>query len=238
MDRWTDSDPTAVGQSIEVIEQDEVQLESKPLRVRRVVVRLGSALVMFHSTNLAVRTRTKLHVDFVAYTAFAPKAIGTVNGLPIGPDRVLASMPGIEVEIVVAAGNESIAFLISPEDIHAHLQGRQRENKFRLPDGVELLTPSPTAARGLYRWGRRFIDLAARQPDLFDIPQTQFAAKGDLLENLLATLRSAVQVESAPRDLRLHRVRQTLREATHASTTVTKEALRWGFWHFGDFSRA
>jgi transcriptional regulator GlxA family with amidase domain len=38
--------------------------------------------------------------------------------------------------------------------------------------------------------------------------------------------------------LRLHRVRQALRAATHGSTTVTKEALTWGFWHFGDFSRA
>jgi len=38
--------------------------------------------------------------------------------------------------------------------------------------------------------------------------------------------------------LRLHRVRHALRTATQASTTVTTEALRWGFWHFGDFSRA
>ncbi len=38
--------------------------------------------------------------------------------------------------------------------------------------------------------------------------------------------------------LRLHRVRQALRAATHDTTTVTAEALRWGFWHFGHFSRA
>jgi len=38
--------------------------------------------------------------------------------------------------------------------------------------------------------------------------------------------------------LRLHRVRQALQAATHGSTTVTAEALRWGFWHFGEFSRA
>ena len=38
--------------------------------------------------------------------------------------------------------------------------------------------------------------------------------------------------------LRLHRVRQALRAAPHRSTTVTTEALRWGFWHFGNFSRA
>jgi transcriptional regulator GlxA family with amidase domain len=139
--------------------------------------------------------------------------------------------------------------------------------------------------------------MAARQPEVFDVPQTQTAAQVELLENLLATLRSAVHVESAPQDLtrqahsrvvqiaedyalshtaerlyvtdlceaagvsertlqyafnevvgmtpvayltrlRLHRVRQALRAATHGTTTVTAEALRWGFWHFGHFSRA
>lgn len=38
--------------------------------------------------------------------------------------------------------------------------------------------------------------------------------------------------------LRLHRVRQILRSADYVSTTVSKEATRCGFWHFGDFSRA
>jgi AraC-like DNA-binding protein len=38
--------------------------------------------------------------------------------------------------------------------------------------------------------------------------------------------------------LRLHRVRQALLAATQGSTTVSAEALNWGFWHFGEFSRA
>jgi len=38
--------------------------------------------------------------------------------------------------------------------------------------------------------------------------------------------------------LRLHRVRQELLSATPGSTTVAHEALRWGFWHFGEFSHA
>lgn len=38
--------------------------------------------------------------------------------------------------------------------------------------------------------------------------------------------------------LRLHRVRQALLAAPPGSTTVSAEALRWGFWHFGEFSRA
>ncbi len=38
--------------------------------------------------------------------------------------------------------------------------------------------------------------------------------------------------------LRLHRVRRALLAATQGSTTVSALALDWGFWHFGDFSRA
>jgi len=38
--------------------------------------------------------------------------------------------------------------------------------------------------------------------------------------------------------LRLHRVRQALLTGTPGSTTVSAEALHWGFWHFGEFSRA
>ena len=38
--------------------------------------------------------------------------------------------------------------------------------------------------------------------------------------------------------LRLHRARDELRNANSVSTTVTDVALNWGFWHFGEFSRA
>jgi transcriptional regulator GlxA family with amidase domain len=38
--------------------------------------------------------------------------------------------------------------------------------------------------------------------------------------------------------LRLHRARQALLAASHGSTTVSAVALDWGFWHFGEFSRA
>ena len=38
--------------------------------------------------------------------------------------------------------------------------------------------------------------------------------------------------------LRLHRVRAALLAAEPGSTHVSVEALKWGFWHFGEFSRA
>jgi AraC-like DNA-binding protein len=291
------TDPTAVGETIEVVEQDAVQLESRPLRARQVVVCLGTSVLMFQSTNLPIRTRTRLQEGLVAFVTFGPLAAGTLNGLPVGPDRVLASTSGVEVEFVVAGGYESVSFLLPPDDIRAHLRGRHREDEFRLPNGVELLRLSPAAAHGLYGFGRRLADVAARQPEVFDLPQTQAAAQIEVLETLLAALGSAGHVESAAQDLtrqahsrvvqivedyalahtaerlyvtdlceaagvsertlqyafkevmgmnpvayltrlRLHRVRQALRAATQRSTTVTAEALRWGFWHFGYFSRA
>jgi AraC-like DNA-binding protein len=37
--------------------------------------------------------------------------------------------------------------------------------------------------------------------------------------------------------VRLHRVRAALLAAEPGSTRVSAEALKWGFWHFGEFSR-
>jgi len=38
--------------------------------------------------------------------------------------------------------------------------------------------------------------------------------------------------------LRLHRARDELRKVDSGSTSVTEVAMNWGFWHFGEFSRA
>lgn len=291
------SDPTAVGHGIEVIRQDAVQLRAARLRARRIVVGLGSSLLLYYSSNLPIRTRTALQSGLVAFVAFGPRAAGTVDGLQIDPNRVLASPAGVEVEFVVAAGYESVSFLLPPDDIRAHLRGRHREDQFRLPSGVGLLQTSAGTASELFDWGRRLADTAAREPKIFDLPQTKSVAQIELIEILLATLGSAVDAELAQHDrtgqahsrivqiaedhalthapehlyvtdlchaagvsertlqyafkeimrmtpvayltrLRLHRVRHALRAVTPHSTTVTAEALKWGFWHFGDFSKA
>src|SRR5512137_3000842 len=79
------TEPTAVNAGIELYALEAVKLQSVPLRARRVVVRLGSATVVFHSTNLRIRTRTTIVPGLVAFVAFGPHSRGTVNGLPIRP---------------------------------------------------------------------------------------------------------------------------------------------------------
>jgi AraC-like DNA-binding protein len=292
------TDPTAANAGIELIDQDVVQLQSMPLRARRVIVHLASAAVVFHSANLRVRTRTSVHKGLLAYVTFGPHAKGTVNGLPVRPGLLLAAEPEAEARFVVDAGWESITFLLPPQDIVAQLTVRQRESEFRLPRGVEMLQASAERVRELFDWGKRLVDVAARQPALFnERPVVRMAAQVELLEALLTAIRVAHDVEHTRSDrtrhthnlivkiaedhalsntadhphvadlcrvagvseralqnafmevmgltpvaylirVRLHRVRQALRAATQGSTTVSAEALNWGFWHFSEFSRA
>jgi len=292
------SDPTDANEGIEMLEQDTVQLQSIPMRVRRVTVRLESAVVMFHSTNLRVRTRTTARNGLLAYVTFGPASSGIANGVPVRPGLMHAVEPGAENSFVTSSNWESITFLVPPGDLRAHLTARQRDGEFHLPKGVESLRVDAERVRELFGWGKRLVDAALHQPTLFDgQAKERVAAQNELLEMLLATLRVAGDFESTRSDrtrqaqslivkaaedyaialssdrlyvtdlckltavsertleyafkeimgltpvtyltrLRLHRVRQALLAANPGSTTVSAEALNWGFWHFGEFSRS
>lgn len=292
------TEPTAVNAGIELYDLKAVQLQSQPLRARRVVVRLGSATVVFHSTNLRIRTRTTIIPGLVAFVAFGPRTQGTVNGLPIRPGMLLSAAAQSEAVFVAEAGYQSMAFLLSEPDFREHAAARQREDELHLPHGIEPLQVDPQRVRGLFDWGKRLVDVAARQPEIFnDDAGKRRAAHLELLDILLETLGDADVLEPTRDDrtrqahgllvkkaedyvleqagdhvgvsdlcrvtaasertlqnafhevmgltphayltrVRLHRVREALLEGTQGSTTVSVEALKWGFWHFGEFSRA
>ncbi len=292
------TDPTAANAGMEMIDQEALQLRRMPLRARRVIVRLGAATVIWNSTNHPVRTITRVHEGLLAYVTFGPRATGTVNGLPVRPELMLAVAPAAEARFVVDAGWESVTFLASPADIRAHLAARQREHEFHVPHGIAALQADPVGARRLFDWGKLLTTTAARRPAIFNDGQNErLAAEVELFETLLQVLgvaeafehtrsdrarqahsdivRTAEEhalsrlgeqlfvsdlcratgvsertLEYAFRDvmgmtpmayltrLRLHRVRQGLLAGTRRSTTVSAEALTWGFWHFGEFSRA
>jgi AraC-like DNA-binding protein len=253
---------------------------------------------VFHSSNARIRTRTSVHKGLLAYVVFGAQAKGTVNGLPVGHDVMLAAEPETEAGFVVEAGWESMTFLLPPEEVRAHLAIRQRESEFVAPRGVKALKVRADPCRRLFDWGKRLVQIAAREPALFnERKQLRDAARVELLETLLATLDAAGHMGPTRSDrtrqarslivktaedfavahlgeplqvtdlckaaavsersleyafqevmglapvsylirLRLHRVRKALLAATHGTTTVSAEALNWGFWHFGEFARA
>jgi AraC-like DNA-binding protein len=211
---------------------------------------------------------------------------------------MLAAEPGGQAELVVEADYESFAILLSQAFLVSHLTGRQREDDFRPPHGVEMLHTNEINARSLFDWGKRLANTAAHHPELFnDGKKILTLVQTELLEMLLAALDKTMtpqhtrshllllarnRIVKLAEDyalahiddrlyvtdlcvatgvsertlqyafqevmgmspvayltrLRLHRVRKALRMGTHGSTTVSAEALRWGFWHFGDFSHA
>jgi len=291
-------DPATAEEDIEVIHQNLVQLRSEPLQARRVVVRLESAVLIYQSTNLAVRARTKLMPGLRAVVAFGPQALGTANGLHIHPDLMLMAARDAECQFVVDRGYESVTIALPPKNFEAHLVNRQLEDPLQPGRAVDLLVCDVTKAREFFAFGKRLAVTAARQPYLFDGRKEVCAATEiELVELLLeaigssedyATTRSdkthqtyshviemaedwALAQADGPfhltdlctaigvsernleyafkeilsmsplaflRRARLHRVHQALRAESRRTTTVSAVALRWGFWHFGDFSKA
>jgi len=292
------SDPATAGAGVELLDMDAVQLQSPPLHARSITVRLDSAAVVFHSTYTRLRTRTIALKGMLAYIAFGPEVRGHAHGLPVRPGLVLAVAPNTVVPFVAEPGWESIAFLLQPDDIRAHLVARQRRDEWLAPRGVEPLQLGAACVGTLFDWGKRLVDIASQQPSLFDDePRNRLAARVELLEVLLDTLRVAEGLEASRVDrttqthtaivklaeeyamsqagdhlyvtdlcvvtgvsertleyafkhvmgltptayltrLRLHRVRQALLAATPGSIAVSAAALDWGFWHFGEFSKA
>jgi AraC-like DNA-binding protein len=292
------TDPTIANDGSGALTRDLLQLEPKALRAKQVTVRLEDSMVLFTATNRRVRARTVLHSGLLAYVVFGPQAKGTINGLLVKPDLMLAAESGTQIEVVAEAGYESVTVLFSSDLLASHLNGRQRKDTLRAPQGVEVLQTKKIHARELFDWGKRLATTAARHPELFnDRKETLAAAKNELLEMLLAAFDATKAAQRTRSDhtrqaysrivklaedyalactgdrlymmdlcvatgvrertleyafkkvmcmspvayltrLRLHRVRQALQMATHGSTTVSAQALNWGFWHLGDFSRA
>jgi AraC family ethanolamine operon transcriptional activator len=292
------TEPTAVGHGFELIAQDVMQLHSTPLSARRVVVRLGEATVVFHSTNLRVRTRSAAQEGLVGYVAFGPHTAGTVNGLPVRPDLLLAAAPGVQVGFVADPGWESVTILLPAAYLGAQLRSRKCDDACGVPSGAETLQSDPAAVQALFGWARRLVEAAERDPAAFDdSAERRSAAQAELVDVLVDALRATMPLDPGRRELaaleqsrivkraeeyalahagerlyvsdlcraaavseraleyafkntmglsplsyvtrlRLHRARAALRAPAPSTGTVSAIALDWGFWHFGDFSRA
>ncbi len=291
-------DPTAVGDEMELLDQDMISLDKKPFRVSRVALNLGPSALIFHSTSRRVRSKTKIHRNRIAFIAVGPQSRGTLDGLTIQPEMLFRAEPGVTVEVVVESGYRSLIFLISPAELGNQLRARGRGDEFHVPRGVGPVSLTTLGTRPFYRLGMRLIDAARRRPARFnDRAGARLSAHFELVELLLATLGTDGPPKRTRRDrtgrtnsrivktaetfaldhvdkhpfvsdlceatgvsertlqyafkdilgltptaylirLRLHRARSDLRLASAKTTTVTEVALDWGFWHFGDFSKA
>ena len=292
------TDPTAVRGSIEVLNQDVVNLDPKGFEVKRITVPLAECCLIYTWSNSALRTRTLVHGDFEACTILGPQASGSIDGTELHPYALIAAGPGAQAEIIVDSNYESVALLVPPRVLDEHLALRRVKKDFVIPENHELWHPGKEAARDLFELGVQIAEAAEHDPGTFnDKHWAGYGAQVEFMDSLSTTIESCDPDETAATDrkgksysqivracedytlnldgrrpylselcatanvsertlqyafrdimgmsplsylhrLRLHRARDELRKAKSGSTTITDVAMNWGFWHFGEFSRA
>jgi len=292
------TDPTAVDESIEVLDQDVVNLDTEGFGVKRVTVPFEECCLLYQRTTARLRTRTRVHKNFDSATVLGPNARGSLDGVELQPHALIAAGAGAHAEIIVDSGYESVAFLVPPQVLDEHLTLRGRSIDPAIPDGAEVWRPAVDRAREHFELGVRISDAAEKAPEIFnDGHWARYGAQVEFMDSLLATIESCRPNEHIDTDkkgrnyseivrtcedltlkldgrrpylselceaanvsertlqyafsdiigmspltylhrLRLHRARDELRKAEKGTTTVTDVALNWGFWHFGEFSRA
>ena len=292
------TDPTAIRGSIEVLDQDVINLDPEKFEVKRVIVPFVECCLIYMSSSAAVRSRTLIHKDFDACAITGPQTRGTIDGIELHSYALIAAGPGAEAEIIVDSGYESIALLVPPQVLDKHLDLRGMKGDFAIPDDPELWHPATEVARDHFELGTRIAEAAEKTPEFFnDSHWARYGAQVEFMDSLFATIESCDPDESVDTDkkgrtyseivrtcedftlkldgrrpylselctaanvsertlqyafrdimgmspltylhrLRLHRARDELRKAKKGTTTITDVAMNWGFWHFGEFSRA
>ncbi len=292
------TDPTAVLGSIEVLNQDVVNLDPKGFEFKRVTVPLAECCLIYQSCNAAVRSQTRIHKDFDAFAILGPRSQGTINGIELNPYVMMAAKSDAEGEVVVDKNYESVAWLVPPQVVEKHLAFRGRKKSFVIPENPEVWHPATDVARSLFELGLQIVAAAESSPEIFnDNYWARQGAQIEFMDALFASIESCDPDERADSDkkgqsysqivracedftlhldgrrpylselcatanvsertlqyafhdimgmspltylhrLRLHRARNELRNEKKGSTTITDVAMNWGFWHFGEFSRA
>ncbi len=294
----TITDPTAIGDSIEVLDQDIVSLGTAEFEAKRVTVPLAECCLIYQWSNAALRSRTRIHKNFDACTILGPQARGSIDGAELHSYALIAAGPRAQAELIIDKDYESVALLVPPQVLHEHLVLRRIKADFELPEDIEVWHPATEVARNLFELGARIAEAAENTPEIFnDNHWSRYGAQVEFMDSLFTAIESCGPDETVDTDkkgktysqiiracedytlnlegrrpylselcatanvsertlqyafqdimgmspltylhrLRLHRARDELRKAKSGSTTVTDVAMNWGFWHFGEFSRA
>ena len=292
------TDPTAVGDSIEVLNMDVINLDPGEFEYKEVTVPLEECCLIYQRTNTALRTRTIVHKEFESCWILGPQARGSIDGTELHSYALIAAGPGAQAEVIAEGEYENVGWLVPPHVLDKHLSLRGKKGNFVIPEEHEVWHPAADVARDLFDLGARITETAEKTPAIFnDSHWARYGAQVEFMDSLIATIESCDSDESvdtgkkgrsysqivrtcedytlnlegrrpyvselcaaahvsertlqyAFKDimgmspltylhrLRLHRVRDELRNANVGSATVTDVAMNWGFWHFGEFSRA
>ena len=195
------TDPTAVGESVEVIDQDIVNLGEQGFEAKRISVPLEVCCLLYQWTNARLRSRTRAHENFDAVTILGPKARGSIDGAGLQPYSIFAAAKGASAEIIVEGGYESIVLMIPPQVLEKHLAMRDGPSGFAMSDGHSVWTPDPEKSITLFELGVKIADAAEETPAIFnDTHWARYGAQVEFIDSLLSTIESCGVDEAADID--------------------------------------
>ena len=126
-------DPTVIGDSMEVLNMDVINLDMEDFEYRQVTVPLEECCLIYQWSNAALRTRTHVHKDFDACFILGPQARGSIDGTELHPYALIAAGPGAQGEVVIDSNYENIVWLVSPQVLAKHLALRGKKGAFVIP---------------------------------------------------------------------------------------------------------
>lgn len=193
-------DPTMMGDGVEILDQDVVNLGSKPWFAKRVTVRLDDVMVVYQATNCRTRTATKVLGGMLAFVVIGPQSRGTINGLKLNPDEIVVAAPGAQAEFVVENGYQSISYMILPSVLAEHHEKLGAQREFKIPQEFELRRPTRLSCQKLFELGKSLSETAQQNPWIFESPITRTAAQFEVLEALMEMTRKETPHEITGRD--------------------------------------
>jgi AraC family ethanolamine operon transcriptional activator len=194
-------DPTAAGDTVEVLDQDIVSLGELGFEAKRVSVPFEESCLLYQWTNSRLRTQTRVHEDFDSVIVLGPKARGSIDGAELAPHSMIAASKGASAEIIVEGGYESIALMVPPQVLEKHLAMRGGPIDFAISDGHAVWRPDVEKSEILFELGVNIASAAEETPAVFDDSHwARYGAQVEFMDALLSTIESCVVDETVEVD--------------------------------------
>ena len=185
------TDPTAIGETVEVLDQDIVNLGEQGFEAKRVSVPFKDCCLLYQWTNARLRAQTRVHEDFDAVTILGSEAHGSIDGEKLQPHSMFIAGKGAGADIIVDGGYESIALMVPPQVLEKHLALRGSLIDFAMPDGHAVLQPDVEETKTLFELGVKIASAAEEAPMVFnDSHWARYGAQVEFMDSLLSTIES------------------------------------------------
>ena len=102
------TDPTTVGDSIEVYSMDVVNLAPEEFEYKQITVPLAECSLIYQHTNTALRTRSSIYERFESCFILGPNARGSIDGMALLPYSMIAAGPGAQAELIIDGDYDNV----------------------------------------------------------------------------------------------------------------------------------